>query len=92
MLQDALAVNDPACRNDARFTSESAEEDGVLTKVCARCSVREQCRAWALAAPTAQRFGFLAGISRRGHKSRPRGAPTLTAEQLSRTSYPIECP
>jgi hypothetical protein len=69
-LQAALEVSDPACLGDPRFTAETPDEDGTLARVCAGCRVREQCLAWALAAPKMQRYGFFAGVSRRGHTGR----------------------
>lgn len=73
-LQAALAINSPACQGDDRFTADTSEDDGALVKLCRACPVREPCAAWAVAAPRSQRFGFFAGVSRRGHTGRPRRA------------------
>jgi hypothetical protein len=65
-LQDAMAIVDPSCRNDPRFTAETKEHDADLLAICAGCPLVDPCSTYARTANITQLFGYYGGVVRRG--------------------------
>lgn len=64
-LRDALAVHEPSCTGDERFTAETGEHDAALRKICAACPVQQQCFEYAKAEHRHRVWGVYGGIIRR---------------------------
>lgn len=63
-LQDALAVREPSCAGDDRFTADDAEQDPDLRSTCQACPVVAECRAYAQQAHGHRIAGFWAARRR----------------------------